>query len=124
MTFVKWKFIDEGNAQEDEVGNIVQKAGGVVPKACQHCKKHFQSKVVQKEIKQDIPSYKCNLCNFEGNTGDQAFGHTIDQPTHKISRTTKSRLVGYENTLEGRLSYVTKTKDDVLILCGECNDLD
>jgi hypothetical protein len=118
---MNWKFIDNGNAQEDEVGNILQKSGGVVPKACQSCKVIFTSDVVRKEIKQKIPSYNCDNCNFDGNTGDQAFGHTIDQPTHKISRTTKSRIVGYKNTIEGILSYVTKTEDDVKILCGKCN---
>lgn len=121
---MKWKFINNNNAQEDEVGNILQIGGGVVPKACQKCKKKFESKLVSKEIKQDVPAYKCDKCNFIGGSGDQAFGHTIDSPTHKISRTTKPRIVGYNNTLEGRLSYVTKTKDDVIILCGDCNGID
>lgn len=116
-----WKLILDGNAQEDEVGNILQIGGAVVPKSCQQCKKEFKSEVVSQEIKQDIPSYKCDFCNFDGNTGDEAFNHTLDFPTHKISRTTKYRIVGYNNTLQGILSYVIKTEDDVKILCGECN---
>lgn len=119
---MKWKFINSGNAQEDEVGNVLQIGGGVVPKACQKCKEKFESKVVKTEIRQTIPAYKCDKCNFDGNTGDQAFDHTIDFPSHKIKRAKKSRIVGYNNTIEGRLSYVNKTEDDVIILCGECND--
>jgi len=118
---MKWKFIKSGNAQEDEVGNVLQIGGGVVPKACQKCKKKFETKVVKQEIKQDVSAYKCDKCNFIGTTGDQAFGHTLDQPTHKISRTTKPRIVGYNSILKGRLSYVTKIEDDVIILCGDCN---
>ncbi len=116
---MNWKSINN-NSQEDEVGNVLQIGGGVVPKACQKCKKKFESKVVKEEIKQDVPSFKCGNCSFDGNSGDQAFVHTLDQPTHKISRKIKSRIVGYNNTLEGRLSYVTKTNDNVIILCGDC----
>ena len=118
---MKWKMIHSGNAQEDTVGNILQIGGGIVPKACQKCKKKFESKVVKEEIKQDVPSFKCDTCDFDGNSGDQAFVHTLDFPKHKISRKTKSRIVGYNSVLEGRLSYITKTKNDVVILCGDCN---
>jgi len=107
--------------QIDEVGNIYQKQGGVIPKACQKCKKEFKSEVKEFPIKQKVPYYKCKDCDFENAGGDVALDHKIQNIDHNIKKITKDRIVGVDRKIIGIVSYVTKTKDDVLILCGDCN---
>ena len=106
--------------QVDEVGNIYQLGGGIIEKACQKCETPFSYKEVTRELKQQIPIYKCKECKFESSSGDDAFMHNQDK-NHKIERKTEEKIVGYEKILEGVISRITKTEDDVIILCDECN---
>ncbi len=106
--------------QEDEVGNILQRAGGVQPKACQKCKKKFESKITKQEIKQNVSYYACKECNFTSGNSDGGLDHMIET-SHKLTKKRKNKIVGYDNIVSGVISYITKTEDDVLILCGDCN---
>lgn len=107
--------------QKDNVGNELHSSGAIKSTACQKCKKVFNSKKENQEIKQSVPSYKCNSCNFDGNSGDEAFGHIADHPEHKVSKTQKYRLVGYKTILKGSVPFITKKDNEVLILCSDCH---
>lgn len=112
--------IDE---QIDEVGNIYQKSGGVVPKACQKCKKEFTAKIKSTPITQDIPLYICS-CNYETGDPTEAFDHKL-LTSHSIKRTVKSRIVTNVNILEGQKAnikeiYTDDKVSDVIILCDAC----
>jgi len=87
--------------QIDLVGNIVQHAGGVQPRACQKCKTVFKSNVVKVPINQPIVFYTCKNCDFKSLSTDDWFFHKEDNPKHKINRTTKDRLVGNKLILKG-----------------------
>jgi len=118
-----WKLMTKMDQQIDKVGNIYQKSGGVKPKACQKCKKEFNAKVKSTPITQSVPYYKCD-CDFKTSDPTEAFDHKLTTD-HTISRTAKSRIVNYINTLEGLKANITKTytKDevtDVIILCDKC----
>jgi len=120
---MKWKnkFAYNGvEYQQDTVGNIYQQHGGVIPKACQKCKKKFKSKVLQVPITQKVPFYKCQDCKFENPGGDATLEHKIEHIDHNIKKITKDRIVGYNETITGEVSHITKTKDDVIILCAVC----
>ena len=106
--------------QIDTVGNIVQESGGVNPKACQKCKVEFKSKPIQKPIKQDISIYKCRNCDFESSNPNDVLDHKLEKENHKIKKKKKERIVGYNTILEGTLSQITKTDDDIEILCSGC----
>ena len=62
----------ELDQQIDDVGNIYQKSGGVIPKACQKCKKPFDAKVNKVPLKQKIPFYKYEDCKY-GYTAAKGF---------------------------------------------------
>ena len=122
---MKWKFIEidgvvDNERQIDELGNIYQKTGGVNPVACQKCKKKFNAKPEQEKIEEDMPLYKCKNCKFEGNTGDQAFDHTLEKKNHLIKKTTTKRLVGYNTILKGIKPRITITEEEVVIVCDKC----
>ncbi len=106
--------------QEDEVGNILQRAGGVRPKACQKCKKQFKSEYSKKEINQKIGYYVCTECNFSNSDSTSGLDHMIGT-SHKLIKKSKDKIMGYETILTGSKAHITKTDDDVLILCGDCN---
>lgn len=119
---MKWKFVDSNHTKQiDSVGNIVQIYGGVIPKACQKCKISFNYSVTQVKKIQSVPIYKCIKCSFENASGDAAFDHKIISD-HKITKTSKDRVVGVDNKILGSIANITKTEDDVIILCDDCND--
>jgi len=125
---LNWKFVtlkgieskDPTSFQMDEVGNILQHSGGINPKACQLCKVKFKAKIVKSIKQQKVPSYNCEDCEFEHGNPINALDHKIETD-HKVKKEIKERSVGSDNELAGILSYITKTKDDVIILCGKCN---
>jgi len=104
----------------DEVGNIIQDSGAVVPKACQNCKREFASNVEVIQKKGPAPIYACESCNFRNASGDSAFEHKLTTD-HKIKKTTTERLVSVDKVIKGIIPYVTKEQDNTVILCGECN---
>jgi len=106
--------------QIDEVGNIYQKSGAVIAKACQKCGKEFDYTPTMVERKAPVPIYKCTACSFTNGSGDAAFDHKLTTD-HKVVKTTVERVVAIEKKLLGSLAHITKTEDDVIILCGECN---
>ncbi len=132
---MKWEFVEkeikvgkrktikvkDPNKQIDTVGNIVQKQGAIQPKACQKCKKEFTSKIESKPITQSVPFYKCENCEFENAGGDAALDHKITTD-HKIKKITKDRLAKVDKIITGRIAHIKKTKTDVKILCGDCNE--
>ncbi len=109
--------------QKDEVGNILQRKGAVIPKACQKCKKEFSAVMEQIEIKNKIPNYVCDTCNFEEIRPELVIRHTTLNPEHKIITEEKEKVVGYDTILNGTLSFVEKTSDDVIILCRDCHGI-
>jgi len=121
---MKWKKEISYNGAEyqiDTVGNIYQLHGGVKPKACQKCKKEFKSERKEIPIKQKIRHYNCTKCKFNTSSYFLAEDHTIETK-HKIKEKIKERISGYNIILEGRIPNIIKTKNDVLILCGDCKD--
>jgi hypothetical protein len=117
---MKWQFINNGKAQIDEAGNILQIGGGVVPKACQKCKQEFISEIVKTELKQPVSIYKCGECSFKSSAGDAAYDHKLET-SHNIKKTQKDKIVGYENKIQGVTANITKADDNVIILCGACS---
>ncbi len=126
-----WKYCDRtgkitekdlNGYQIDEVGNILQSTGALKTKACQNCQQEFLIKTVRDEIRQDIDNFKCKKCEFESATPQGGLKHILDKTTHKLEIEPKSRVVGYRNTLEDN-PIITKLKDDYIILCKKCNDL-
>lgn len=120
---MKWKkeFAKNGvEYQIDTVGNIYQQHGGVIPKACQKCKKKFKSKLKTIPVIENVPIYKCASCSFENPNTELAFEHKLLFDKHKINKTTKSRIVDTRRIITGELSHIRKTKNDVFIFCGEC----
>lgn len=118
---MEWSFIeDKPHLQIDEVGNIVQINGGVQPKACQKCKNEFKSKIKENPKKQIVPFYKCEDCDFENGGAPAVMDHKFETD-HKIKKISKDRIVSIERTIEGSVAHISKTKDDVIILCDKCN---
>jgi hypothetical protein len=107
------------NFQLDGVGNIVQRNGGVNPKACQVCKEEFKSEIKKKELTTSYPSYVCNTCDFHSAEPDKAFDHKLETD-HKISKKSKVRVAGYENISTGKQAHIKFTDNDCIITCGEC----
>lgn len=111
--------------QIDGVGNVYQKAGGVIPKACQKCKKEFNNPIESIPLKQSIPLYECTKCSFKNNGAPGAMEHMLDEPTHKIIKKSEERIVGYQNIITGIKPVITKSVEgndvtDVEILCEIC----
>jgi len=106
--------------QIDEIGNIYQRQGGIIPKACQKCKKEFISEIREFPVTQKIPFYKCEDCDFENPSGDATLGHKIENMDHDIKKTVKDRIVTIEKRLVGNKANVKKTENDVIILCDNC----
>ena len=118
---MKWKFLKGiTNMQVDEVGNILQRAGGVIPMACQKCKKKFNSKIEEIPVKQDVPFYKCKNCKFENASGDSALDHKLEFSNHDIKKIKKQRIITTKKIITGDFSHIFKTKNDIVILCGKC----
>lgn len=124
----KWTWCDysgnesdhETNFQKDEVGNILQRSGALMTKACQNCKKDFNVKKVEDELKQPVKNYKCTDCDFSSTIAQHAMEHKLENEEHKMKITTKRRVVGKKVSLEGTAN-IRYTKDDILILCDTCN---
>lgn len=114
------KVIVETPEQIDEVGNIYQKSGAVIPKACQNCKEDFKSEIKDFPITQDVPIYTCNDCDFEGVSGDSALSHIIEYPDHKLNKSIKERVIGIDKKAIGSVARIKKTEDDIIILCDKC----
>lgn len=112
---------DHKEFQEDEVGNQFQKQGGVKPKACQKCKKEFKSEIVDSPVIQKVNHFECMNCDYRSSTGEGMLFHLKDFPKHEYNKVSKDRVIKIEKTLSGVLPYITKTEDDVIILCGVCN---
>lgn len=120
---MKWvnKFRRNGlEYQEDEVGNIVQPSGAVQPKACQKCKRLFKSEIKGFDIEQDVPLYTCKDCDFENAAGDATLMHKLDKPSHTLKIIKRKRVIGIEKKIIGLIAKITKTKNDVIILCDNC----
>ena len=116
----------ELDQQIDDVGNIYQKSGGVIPKACQKCKKPFDAKVNRVPLKQKIPFYKCEDCKYETGDPTEAFDHKVVLE-HNISRKGKYRIIRWDNTLDGQKANVKEVFDndslvDIEILCDRCHN--
>lgn len=109
--------------QMDDKGNILQQGGAIIPKACQNCGKEFTSQIQEDEMKQELNVYKCKNCEFRDARPDQGMLHITQNPEHKIFVELEQRIVGYKHTLVGTISIITKTTDDVIILCRDCHDL-
>jgi len=119
----EWNLVEGKDQQIDEVGNIYQHAGAVIPKACQKCNNEFNAKVKSTPITQKVPNYKCS-CDFKTGDPTEAFDHKL-ATDHTITRSSETRTVTYINTLEGLKANVRKLyKDnkvsDVIILCDKC----
>lgn len=120
---MKWKFIEgEPNLQIDTVGNIIQMSGGVIPKACQKCKTKFNYTVTKVPRTQQVPIYACLDCSFKNSGGSAAFDHKIETD-HKIKKISKSRVVSVDKKILGSTAHITKTKNDIKILCGKCHGI-
>lgn len=111
--------VKDYNQQVDEVGNILQKGGGVKPKACQNCKVEFNSKVELFKKTTKVPFYKCDECDMEFGSSEGALDHKI-QTNHKLKKELKEKVVGLEKKVTGKIAKIQKTDDDCLILCGDC----
>lgn len=118
----KQKITKSLDYQMDEKGNILQKSGAVIPKACQNCGDVFRTDSVEDEIRQEINSYKCKDCEFKSISADEALKHTINEKKHELEIVEDSKVVGVRTTLEGVIPIVSKTKDDVFVLCRGCHD--
>ena len=114
--------IIDTDEQIDKVGNIYQKSGAIIPKACQNCKQKFKSEIKEFPITQKVPFYKCNDCDFENASGDATLEHKITNMNHNIKKITKDRIVGVDKKIIGIIPRITKTDDDVIILCDDCSD--
>lgn len=112
--------IVETDEQVDEVGNIYQKQGGVIPKACQKCKKEFKSSIEDFPITQKVPFYSCSECKFENASGDAALDHKLENVKHNIKKITKNRVISIEKRIVGIISYITQTDNNCIILCQRC----
>ena len=125
---MKWVYCDnKGNIskvnvgyQIDTVGNICQQRGGVIPKACQKCKRKFNSKPKEYPIEQNIPFYVCKDCEFKSSSSVNAFDHTLDFKIHKIQKSFDKKIVDVRIILSGRSAIIKKLKNDVKILCVDC----
>jgi len=113
----------ETDEQIDEVGNIYQRSGGVIPKACQKCKTEFKSTIKIVPQTQKVPIYFCEECDFSNAGTSIALDHKIDT-NHKLKKSFKDRIVSYSNIIEGSFPKITQLKDDCLILCQKCDSND
>ena len=116
--------IDE---QIDSTGNVYQRSGGIIPKACQKCKTEFNNPIESVPLKQSIPLYTCSDCDFKNNGAPGAMEHMLDHPDHKILKSSEEKIVGYQNIITGNQSIITKIleDDDVIdieILCQKCHE--
>lgn len=108
------------NKQVDTVGNVLQVNGGIEPKACQKCKSEFKSPIVETPLEQNVPSYNCEECEFKNSGASEALDHKLET-SHKIKKGLTKRIVGHERKIDfSKLSHVERTKDDCIILCGDC----
>lgn len=103
----------------DSVGNEIQDGGAVIPKACQKCKIEFKSDIVETDMKQTVPFYKCQDCNFSNTGGDATLTHKIET-NHIIKKINKDRIVGVKRQLSGSLANIKKYKNDIIVLCDDC----
>ena len=110
----------ETDEQIDTVGNIYQKGGGVIPKACQKCEKEFDAILKQEPIKQEVPFYKCKDCDFKDPSANKALDHKLLEENHKLKKTKEERIVGFKTQLVGRKANIIISENDVLILCNDC----
>ena len=129
---MKWQYCDlQGKPsknptdyQLDNVGNILQVTGAVIPKACQKCKKPFDAQVKLKNVTQPVRYFTCQ-CNFQTGDANEALIHKMENETHKLKIDHKDRIVKTERTLVGRKSHVKEVKKldevtDIKILCDDC----
>lgn len=105
--------------QMDTVGNIVQEAGGVIAKACQMCSTLFDSKEDLREIKRQVPTYKCS-CGYTNPNGNAAFEHFMMNKDHNLNKSTIEKVVRVERVIIGEVPHIEHFEDDVKILCSKC----
>ncbi len=117
---MEWKLINK-RTQEDSLGNLLQADGGVVPKVCQNCKSKLIGEAILKEIKQTVPFFKCEDCEFETSDGGQALWHEHDNDSHTIKFTTGEKVTEINRVIENP-SRIIKEENDVIILCSKCYD--
>ena len=117
---MEWKLINK-KTQEDSLGNLLQADGGVVPKTCQQCKSSLIAPAELKEIKQTIPYFECEDCDYETSDGGHALWHEHDNNSHVIKFTTSEKVIDINRIIE-QPSKIIKSEDDVIILCFKCYD--
>ena len=114
--------LDNGvTVKVDSVGNILQESGAVKSIACQKCKTKFDYSSKPVNIEQNVPFYKCSDCDFGNPGGDLALDHKINNPTHNVTKTHKTRIVGVERKIFGKVAQIQKLDNDVSILCEDCS---
>ncbi len=119
--------ITKHEQQIDSVGNIYQKEGAVIPKACQKCEIPFDAPIGSTELKQSVPNFTCKDCSFENNGAAAAMEHLIENSDHKILKKSKEKTVGFDNIITGNKSIITKLYEDdevvdIKIECVNCHD--
>jgi len=112
--------IVETDEQIDIVGNIYQKSGAVIPKACQKCEKEFDAIIKHDPVKQDVPIYKCEDCDFKDVSPIKALDHKLEKDDHKIKKDKEERIVDITSQLVGRKANITILENDILIICDDC----
>ena len=118
MTWTKMK--DHPSMREDEKGNILQRTGAVVPKACQKCGRKLIALIEKIERTQSYPTYKCEDCKFKNNSADYAWDHEKANSSHTIKKIKELRIIGYQTYLSGALARVEGEGEDTTILCDNC----
>ena len=119
---IEWneKIIANGETIKiDNVGNILQYSGGINPIACQQCKKKFTHKIIETNITESVPVYKCIDCNFKNASGEATYDHKIET-NHNIKKTTDSRIVAIKKQLSGDIANIIKNDNDIRIICDWC----
>jgi hypothetical protein len=108
--------------QEDESGNILQRGGGVQPKACQNCSFIFDVKPTLKPKERKVQNYTCGDCDFENIGVNVALEHKMLNSDHKIIIKEETKIIGYNKIIEGNVPVIKKIENDVIIICSDCND--
>lgn len=109
--------------KQDEAGNLLQPAGGIVPKACQHCGEEFNAPVKETKIIQNAPLYKCNSCGFENTSADPAWDHEkqFESLNHKVRKVSIERVAGFERRITGKIARISFSEiGDAKVLCDDC----
>ncbi len=117
---MKWTTLkNHPSMKVDEAGNILQRTGAIVPKACQKCGRKFIAMVKTEPRTQNVPSYKCEDCKWTNSSAEFAWDHEKAQ-SHKITKIKRERISGYITYLSGALARIDNTGVKPKILCDNC----